>query len=263
MTETNRDGQPVKYKRHLRNYLIDRRFQLKYTSMIMILSLTLIVALGVLLYLQVLATVKENAVAVKMSAEAARVSADAAKVSEENAEIVIAQALSDDYFKNPEITKKFVADMKKPAQEVAAQAQLMDEQARNMEGKSADFEKRAHQLPLLVLAFGLTFLFFLFLLSIFITHRISGPVYKISKLMSEVDGDSLHVDGALRTGDEMWNLFKAFNSMIERLRKHQSTEATRIGELLDALEHAKDGEGRKKLIDEIRGFREKMMKALD
>lgn len=257
------DGQPVKYKRHLRNYLIDRKFQLKYTAMIMILSLTLIAALGVLLYLQVLTTVNENKTAVAMSADAAKASADAAKVSKENSEIVIAQALSDDYFKNPDVTKKFVADMKKPAEEVEAQAQVMDEQAKRMEVNRKEFEKRARRLPWLLLAFGATFLMFLFLISIFITHKIAGPVYKIGKLMSEVDGDSLHVDGALREGDEMWNLFNAFNSMIERLRKHQSTEAARIGEMLDSLESAKDEESRNKQIGEIRSFREKMLKALD
>jgi nitrogen fixation/metabolism regulation signal transduction histidine kinase len=254
---------PVRYKRKLRNYMIDRRFQLKYTMMIMGLSLVLIAALGGLLYQQVLATVDENAKATEGTAAAARASADAAKVSKENSEIIIAQALADDYFQDPEVTKKFVEDMKKPVEDVKAKAVAMDEQARNMEEESGEFRKRARQLPLLLALFGITFLLFLFLISIYTTHKIAGPMYKIKKLMSEVDGDSLHIAGALRRGDEMWELFDAFNSMIERLRKHQSDEARRLARLIDELEKAENDEARKEIAGQLSAFKDQMEAALE
>jgi len=256
-------GKPVRYKRKLRNYMIDQRFQLKYTMMIMGLSLVLIAALGGLLYQQVLATVTENAKATEGTATAARASADAAKVSQENSEIIIAQALADDYFQDPEVTKKFVEDMKKPVEDVKAKAEAMDEQARNMEKESAEFKKRARQLPLLLALFGITFMLFLFLISIYTTHKIAGPMYKIKKLMSEVDGDSLHIAGALRKGDEMWELFDAFNSMIEKLRKHQSDEAKRVAKLLDELDKAEGEEKRRAIAKELRTFKDSMEAALE
>lgn len=254
---------PVRYKRKLRNYMIDRRFQLKYTMMIMGLSLVLIAALGGLLYQQVLATVEENAKAAEGTAAAARASADAAKVSKENSEIIIAQALADDYFQDPEVTEKFVEDMKRPVEDVKAKAEAMDEQARNMEKESGEFRKRARQLPLLLALFGITFLLFLFLISIYTTHKIAGPMYKIRKLMSEVDGDSLHIAGALRKGDEMWELFDAFNTMIERLRKHQSDESKRLARLLDELDKAEGSDKRKEIAEELRAFKDQMEAALE
>jgi len=95
------------------------------------------------------------------------------------------------------------------------------------------------------------------------THKIAGPMYKIKKLMSEVDGDSLHIAGALRKGDEMWELFEAFNSMIEKLRKHQSDEAKRVAKLLDKLDKAEDDEERKEIAKELRTFKDQMEAALE
>jgi len=255
--------QPVRYKRKLRNYLIDKRFQLKYTMMILVLSLVLIVALGGLLYQQVLATVAENAKAAAGTAEAARASADAAKVSKENSEIIITQALADDYFKDDKVFAKFKEDMEEPVNEVKAKAQAMEEQAVKMEKESTVFRNRASHLPWLLALFGVTFLVFLFLISIFVTHKIAGPMYKIRKLMSEVDGDSLHVDGALRPGDEMWDLFMAFNTMIERLRSHQNAEVRKMSELIDELEQAKDDEKRAKIVANLKEFKQNMKSALD
>ncbi len=254
-------GPPVKYKRKLRNYLIDGRFQLKYTTMIMVLSLVLISALGTLLYQQVLATVKENARATDMSAEAARASADAAKVSAENSEIIIAQALADDYFKDPAVTKKFIDEMKKPVEEVDAQARAMESQASKMEKTREEFRKRATLLPIYLAAFGAAFLLFLFLISIYTTHKIAGPMFKIRKLMNAVDGDSLHVDGSLRKGDEMWDLFSSFNSMVERLRSHQVSEIERLETLAKDIESS-DGSRQEQIVKHLREFKDKMQQAL-
>jgi len=266
MTEStgSREGseQPVRYKRKLKNYLIDRRFQLKYTGMIMALSFALILALGFLLYMQLLATVKENARAVELSADAARASADAARVSKENSEIVIGQALAEDYFSDPEVTEKFIARMEEPVEEVKAKAESMEKQAAAMEEESEAFQARATQLPILLALFGLTFLLFLFLISIYTTHKVAGPMYKIKKLMSEVDGDSLHVDGKLRKGDEMWELFLSFNNMIERLRKHQREEARELEGLIEGLEE-EDGKKRDAAIEDLREFKKRMEEALD
>jgi nitrate/nitrite-specific signal transduction histidine kinase len=261
-TSANTGQQPVKYKRKLRNYLIDRRFQLKYTSMIMVLSLVLIVALGTLLYQQVLATVKENSRATDMSAEAARASADAAKVSAENSEIIIAQALADDYFKDEDITKKFIAEMKKPVEDVESQAAAMEQQARKMEKTREEFERRATLLPVYLGGFGLAFLLFLFLISVYTTHKIAGPMYKLKKLMSGVEGDSLHVVGSLRRGDEMWDLFDSFNSMIERLRAHQAEEIERVEALIDKLEKAGTDEQREEALSDLRDLKKGMQETL-
>jgi nitrogen fixation/metabolism regulation signal transduction histidine kinase len=262
-TESKSSQPPVKYKRKLRNYLIDKRFQLKYTTMIMLLSVLLIAVLGYLLYLQVRATVTENAEATRALSSAAVASEDAAKVSQENSEIIIAQALDDDIFNDPEVMDKFIGDMKAPVDEVKAKAAAMSEQAQKAQVESAEYQKRAKQLPLLLALFGVTFMVFLFLISIYTTHKIAGPMYKIKKLMSEVDGDSLHVAGALRRGDEMWDLFDAFNGMIERLRKHQTVEAKHVEELLDRLDSAKNPDERDRIVKDLRTFKDSMEAALE
>jgi hypothetical protein len=88
-------------------------------------------------------------------------------------------------------------------------------------------------------------------------------MYKIKKLMNEVEGDSLHIDGALRKGDEMWVLFNAFNSMVERLRKHQNLEVKRVGQIIEELEKAKDAEARDKAVGQLRSVKRDMEAALE
>jgi methyl-accepting chemotaxis protein len=154
-------------KRRVRNYLLDRRFQLKYTSMVMGVTLVVASMLGALAY-------RES----KGQTEALQI-------------------------------------------QLMTQQDLDPQVAASLE--SFGRERDEHMLAaiiagilVLALALGAT--------GIVITHRMVGPAYRIRQLLATVARGHLRVDGALRKGDELQDVFMAFNLMVNNLRGRQSDE---------------------------------------
>jgi hypothetical protein len=102
----------------------------------------------------------------------------------------------------------------------------------------------------------------LVLLGIVVTHRVAGPIYKMKLLMAKIDGDHLRLDGQLRRGDELRDLFEELSGMLERLRNHQRSEITDLDALLERLRTAKDDDERTSALSALEAFRERMEGAL-
>lgn len=190
-------------KRKLRNYLLDRRFQFKYTSMVV--GVTLIVAslLGAIAYRE-------------------------SKGQTEALQIQLAI--------QPDLDPQ-----------VAAQLDAF--------GKQRDRQMLAGILAgiaLLSLALGAT--------GIVITHKIIGPAYRIRKLLATVARGHLRVDGALRKGDELQDVFGAFNDMVESLRMRQSEE---IAQLDAALHRARASGLSDRDLQPFSSLRDRMQSQLD
>jgi methyl-accepting chemotaxis protein len=190
-------------KRKLRNYLLDRRFQFKYTSMVV--GVTLIVAslLGAIAYSE-------------------------SKGQTEALQIQLAI--------QPDLDPQ-----------VAAQLDAF--------GKQRDRQMLAGILAgiaLLSLALGAT--------GIVITHKIIGPAYKIRKLLATVARGHLRVDGALRKGDELQDVFGAFNDMVESLRSRQAEE---IAQLDAALHRARASGLSDRDLQPFSSLRDRMQSQLD
>lgn len=79
-------------------------------------------------------------------------------------------------------------------------------------------------IALLVSALGIT--------GVFVTHRLVGPAYKLRRLINHVANGHLEVAGRLRKGDELQELFLAFERMILELRRRQQVEIDQIDEVL-------------------------------
>lgn len=72
----------------------------------------------------------------------------------------------------------------------------------------------------LVISLGIT--------GILITHKVVGPAYKLKRLFHDVAEGHLRVYGKLRKGDELWDVFVAFEKMIDKLRQNQRDEITQL-----------------------------------
>lgn len=158
-------------KRKLRNYLLDRRFQLKYTSMVVGVTLVVASLLGAVAYTES-----------KGQTEALQI-------------------------------------------QLAVQPDLDPQVAAHLDafGKQRDRQMLAGILAgigLLTLALGLT--------GIVITHKIIGPAYRMRKLLATVAKGHLRVDGQLRKGDELQDVFGAFNDMVTTLRARQADEISQL-----------------------------------
>ena len=190
-------------KRKLRNYLLDRRFQLKYTSMVV--GVTLIVAslLGAVAY-------SES----KGQTEALQI-------------------------------------------QLAVQPDLDPQVAAHLDafGKQRDRQMLGGILAgiaLLTFALGLT--------GIVITHKIIGPAYRIRKLLATVAKGHLKVDGHLRRGDELQDVFGAFNDMVTSLRSRQAEEISQLDAALARASQSGVPEGN---LQAFRSLRDRMQAQLD
>ncbi len=198
--------QQFRHQRKLRNYLINMRFQLKYTLMITSLCTVLVVILGIPLY----------------------------KTVSDASDQLVAQALQNPMYSSD------------------AQVELLI--------KSVDQDKR--KTVLILFAFLLTLLVGLTLSSIYVTHKVAGPMYKIQKLLSTVQGNNLQIEGRLRKGDELLELFQSFDDMIGRLRQYRQEEIASLTEVIDQLRQAPEKGNIKDNVSNLEKLRDKLQLSL-
>ncbi len=95
---------------------------------------------------------------------------------------------------------------------------------------------------------------------IVVTHKLVGPAYRMKQLLREVRDGHLKVQGRLRKGDELQDIFEAFSEMIVSLRAAQEQEIA----LLDAaIARAKEAGVPSEAIADVQRVRERMKAALD
>jgi len=84
----------------------------------------------------------------------------------------------------------------------------------------------------LMLALGLFMLVLLLsVVTIALTHKIAGPIYKLRKIFGTIDGDQLQVYARLRKGDELQDTFRDFSEMLRRLRESRRHDMEELEEL--------------------------------
>lgn len=190
-------------RRKLRNYLLDRRFQLKYTSMVVGVTLVVASALGALAY-------RES----KGQTEALQI-------------------------------------------QLATQPDLDPQVAAGLEA----FGRQRDREILLGIIFGVAIMTFaLGITGILITHRMVGPAYKMKLLFGNVSKGPLKVDGALRRGDELKDVFAAFHDMVGHLRTRKEQELQRIE---TAIRQAQASGSGPELMQQLTDLRDRMRAELD
>jgi methyl-accepting chemotaxis protein len=95
---------------------------------------------------------------------------------------------------------------------------------------------------------------------IVVTHKLVGPAYRLKTMLREVRDGHLRVQGRLRKGDELQDIFEAFHEMIASLRAAQEQEITLLN---DAIDRAKAVGIPAEAIAEVETVRDRMKAALD
>jgi len=224
---------PPRYKRSIKNYLLDTRFQLKYTGMIIFVALAISGFLGGFLLHTSGAVVKQSEAVVQ---ESKKVS-DVVKMSIKNDPV---------YGEDAEFMKSFGNATGASDQEIVRQQQqLVDGQRRMMMAIVGG-------LSAMVLLIGL--------LGIYFTHKVVGPIYKMKLLLRQVGDGKLNFQGRLRKGDELQDFFETFQQMVDKLKARQKTE---VEELEAAIDAAKSSGASDEAISKIVSVRDTMKRALD
>jgi nitrogen fixation/metabolism regulation signal transduction histidine kinase len=224
-------AQGGRQNRSLKNYLIDSRFQLKYTSFIVGVSLVICGIMGVFLYNTSGAVVDESQ----------KVVDESKKVSE-----VVQMTIKDQYSDTPELAASYAQASSANDDKIAAQQQQLVKRQRTM------LTSLVGGLSLMVVLIGL--------LGIYFTHKVAGPIYKMKLLLKQVGDGKLTFRGGLRKGDELQDFFEAFSSMVEQLKSRQANE---IALLEGAIEKAQAAGASDDMMKNVVTVRDEMKRALD
>lgn len=196
------------HKRKLRNMLLEPRFQLKYTLMVVVVTVVVASALGAVAY----------------------------DYSRGQTELLTIHRMEAALDRGEDISADFTTDL---------------------QGYAAEADRKvlfaiSGGILALAIALGVT--------GILVTHRLVGPAYRLRMLIGDVAQGHWRVRGRLRKGDELQDVFHAFEDMVESLRQAQRSE---IAMLDDALDKARAAGVPDAAIAEIAEVRARMQSALD
>jgi signal transduction histidine kinase len=217
---------PGAHKRSLRNYLLDSRFQLKYTGILVLVALVISAVMGSVLYTTTRKMVEESAEVVEQSS---KVSEESRKVSE-----VSRMNIRDLAPDSPELLGEFSKEADEHDQRISQhQDAIAADQALLIGRQKVVIASLVGGLALMVSLIGL--------LGIYFTHKVAGPVYKMKRLLKQVGRGNLRVEARLRKGDELQDFFDAFTQMVSGLRDLEKEQLDELDRAVDALDRgAKD-----------------------
>ncbi len=202
------------YKRQARNFLLDARFQLKFASYIVGITLVLAALLGIFLY-----RTTSHLFAQAQSAVDARSSA-----AESSRELGIATLNNDlaNNLDNPELMKQL------QERSDAIDKTFEAEKALVIETK-ANLVKQQEYTLLGLIASLVAFILIVGFGTIVTTHRIVGPLFRVKRMANEVAAGKIRPPTyGLRPGDELKDVFDSFSNMVTKLRERQVDDLARV-----------------------------------
>ena len=233
----------ARHQRKLRNYLLDKRFQLKYTGIVIGITAVLSLVLGYYLHREIVVS-QETILARDLATDTHVIDPGDVDARNEVADV---------------LDREF-------NEALSSQLRLVVTVNNAPSGSTASLyeghfdEEVARKSTVLVGAMGI-FLVVLALVWVFLTHKIAGPVFKLRLLFGKVEGNRLRVAGRLRKGDELQETFLAFRDMMDRLREHRRDQAAQIEKLAEALEQ--DPEPRDETVRSLHAMKDRLLASLD
>lgn len=223
-----------RHQRRLRNLLIDRRFQLKYSGYLVAVALFLSVSLGLILLRTSQELIGQSREAVQLGESVVErgrgLLAESDKVNS-----VVRMNIADAYDADSALMEVFQAEADKHDALLAKRQKDLEQNSKTLKLHAAAIERGyvffgvaiVSALLLLVVAVGLA--------GVVVTHRIAGPIFKMKRLLGALAKGHFRVVARLRKGDELVSFFDAFNDAAEQLAERQESEISEIDEVLKVL----------------------------
>jgi hypothetical protein len=201
------------YHRSIRNYLLNLRYQLRFTLPIVIISAVLTGGLGYIV--------------MSKAHEATRNQQEASRV-------VQVRAMD-------------------PTDELAQQ--LTVQFARN----DATFERNDRVMKAVLIGFGVLLCVVLTFYGIIVSHKVAGPLYKVTLYLDKIRDGKLGVVYNLRKGDELVDFFEHFKTAHDALRQRTMDDIAMIDKAIAALSAVDSGP----LVEELRAVRSAKQASLE
>lgn len=116
-----------------------------------------------------------------------------------------------------------------------------------------------------IAGFGVLLVLSIFAAGIFITHKVAGPLYNISRICARVRDNKLGPSlRALRKGDELQEFYGSFREMYESLRMRVGGDVQSLGNAITALEAVNPKQpGVQEALAELQELRRQKESSLD
>ncbi|MGK3987256.1 HAMP domain-containing protein [Sorangium sp. So ce136] len=220
-----------------RKLLLNPRFQLKYTGLLVAVVLGVMVALGLVIW-QTASVANEQAQYAATQAELAlKEAANSAKILKMSTAALGGDGSDLDTTLDEELAKTS-REYERNLAEVAK--------------RRTEVEGLRQRLLNILLGGGAFLLVVLSVLGIFITQRIVGPVHQLKRLCRQVGTTRLAIGEGLRKGDELGDLFDTFVQMTYSLKALQTG---RLATLDAAIERAEAQSASAEVLAGLRALR--------
>lgn len=228
-------------RRRKKSYLLDARFQLKWTSYLVVVVLGVMTGLGFVI------------------ARIAGRASDTAQLAVRQAEKAYEESRSNSILarRSVQLAAPDNAGLAAIMDESLAEVDVQSEQnLADVRGRHVQIERDRARLQKVLVGAGVALVVLLAVMGIVITHRIVGPVHKMKRLLRRVSTGRLVVDERLRRGDELEDLFDTFLQMTYSLRAMQ---VARLATLEDALRVAEATGASQEVLDAMTALRATMV----
>lgn len=117
-----------------------------------------------------------------------------------------------------------------------------------------------------IIGFGLVLVLSISAVGILITHKVVGPLYKISSLFGRVRDNRLgSAPPGLRKGDELQDFYSSFREMHQSVRDRVVEDVRVLSDAVSAIEASADGRtpAVQRALDELRQLRKRKEDSLE
>jgi methyl-accepting chemotaxis protein len=137
---------------------------------------------------------------------------------------------------------------------------LLDDETAARVAKDLDASDRT--VLLAIAGFGVIFCVAMMGYGIVITHKVAGPLYKISVYLNRIRDGQLGQIYDLRRGDQLHAFYHVFKGMHESLRARTREEVDLIARAVAALEKGNEGSEFKRSIEALQELKKRKEESL-
>lgn len=131
------------------------------------------------------------------------------------------------------------AEMRKASEVIRVNMiSALGEQAANQLG--VELAAQDNQRLLLLAGFAVVFAILVAASGIVMSHKLAGPLFKISRHMKDIAGNRLYGLWGLRRGDQLQEFFYDFKTMHDALRERVQEDMRLLSGLIEAIERGGD-----------------------
>jgi len=222
----------------LKNFLLDRRFQLKYAGYMVAITVVLSVTLGFFLWRTSRSLIATSNQAV---AQGQKIVSLGKEVTEESQKVsdVVEMNIAKEYGDNPELAAVFKKDAEEQKKRLADQQRSLETQAAALKQQSADLASEQRTMFIALLSLLSLLVVGVGAVGIVVTHKVAGPIFKMTRQINAIADGRWKLPDPLRKGDELVDFFGAFEHMVRNLRESREEELAVLDAAIASLAQAK------------------------